>query len=163
MGGRRRASIKALAIIAVLAAAVGISPAAAADIAVWPDQVIPTSANGFVSYATKFYTTNAGGNYYAPLELPVGATITRLTLYRSTFSGAAQTLVALTRMKIGQAGENLAMVDITEANNAITPHSTASVTTPAVEAGYRYFLMFYTYNTTGTGVIHGAKVRYNLP
>ena len=128
--------------------------AEAGSIRIWPDQLRPQS---HLSYSVAemeeryaFYgyvTTGAHDNecyLFAPVDLPAGATVTKLKGYMQGNSDTPFTSVTLYRIRIGNIREQMARVQHDERSGVVTVTDN-TVDYASVKEVYRYYIEVYAY------------------
>ena len=128
--------------------------AQAKSLKIWPEQLIlPDPSTGY--YQTIFEVRNA--TFYAILSLPSGTTITKITYYHSSNSGATS-LVIVRRQKMGGYPENIAQGQSTDSTANTIPVDVVLTGDPVIRSGYRYFVEVSS-NDVSTSV-SGVKIDY---
>lgn len=106
-------------------------------IKIWPDQLKPTYPNA--GYTQSLYAAS-NGEFYAPLSLPVGARIVKLTFFHKGSTAPAYTWVWLGRVKMGAESETLGNLTSTDSSNTIIKLEVPITGDAVIRGGYRYYL-----------------------
>jgi len=131
----------------------------AGSITIWPDQLQPTGVYGPAIYQSiEEVFGSAAVVFYAPVKLPVGATITSVTYYHLGYGSPANTNVSLFRVKFGQTSEMLAYGSSTDASGSITEVPVSITGAATVQGGYRYGVTAASFNSDSA--IRGIKIKY---
>jgi hypothetical protein len=128
--------------------------AEAKSIKIWPDQLIlPDPSSGYVQ--SIWDVRNA--SFYAILNLPSGATITKITYYHRSNSGGT-TSVIVQRMKMGGQPETIADVESADSTGLIIPVNGVPTGDPVIRPGYRYYMEVYSPDISSS--VLGVKITY---
>ncbi len=158
---RRRCAGCLPALVSVLV--VLCAPCEATVLQIWPDQLKPTG------YSTSYYQlpselritdTTKEVDFFAPVSIPVGRTITKMHYYRSAFA-ANPTTVVLYRVKMGQKPSLVALgYSVAVTNGDIVLVSCALGNAVVVEKDYRYFVRVFIDNQDSDTAVQGIKIVY---
>jgi hypothetical protein len=144
----------------VLVSATLLTPivAQAGSLKIWPDQLKATDP-GCAYYQDAYSLAAEGCSFTAPITLPVGARITKITYYRIGYTGAL-TSFNLVRAKMGnepntlaeQGSDNVAEIEAVDVPFTVEPPGD-----PVIRAGYRYHIHV---ESLGWAQFLGAKIDY---
>ena len=140
----------------VLIAVALMTPAVAEakSIKIWPDQLIlQEPSSGY--YRSIYDVRNGSFNFI--LNLPSGATITKITYYHRGNSGA-RTTVDILRVKMGGQPETLWSGESTDSTAEIIPVDLVLTGDPIIRSGYRYYIDVYSPDVSSS--IMGVKITY---
>jgi len=133
---------------------------AAGVIKIWPDQLRVSEPNS--DYGQDVNVAR-NGHFYAPLNLPVGARITKITYYH--WGGdpdvgylPAQTGLEISRMKMGNVDEGLGMGVSTDSTGMVIPVNVTLLGDQIIKAGYRYYIEIWSENMDS--YLLGVKINY---
>ena len=129
--------------------------AQAGSIKIWPDQLKPMVPSGPYQQTISIA---CNGTFYAPLNLPVGAKITKVTYYHYGEAAPAGTSLGIFRLKMGNAREQLAGEASTDSTAAIIPVDLPITGDLSIRAGYRYYVGIVSDNENS--FFMGAKINY---
>jgi len=134
--------------------------AQAGSIKIWPDQ-LKVSEPGCAYYQDVFSLGAEACDFTAPITLPVGARITKITLYRIVYPDATTSL-SLERIKMGNLGiaiaEGEGSISVVEDIEAVNvPFVVDPPGDPVIRAGYRYYIHVW---AGGWAQFRGAKIDY---
>jgi len=148
-------------IVLITAALMAPAISQAGSLKIWPDQLKADVSLGSAYYQTPFNLAAENGMFRAPITLPVGARITKITYYRT---GYAQTSTGFSLMRIKMGNTSDAVADIFEqfsVNGDIeavdVPFHMDPPADRAIRAGYRYFIEV---TSNGWAIFWGAKIDY---
>jgi hypothetical protein len=146
----------------VLVSAALLTPiiAQAGSVKIWPDQLKATDP-GCAYYQDATSLAAESCDFTAPVNLPVGARITKITLYRILYPSATTSL-SLERIKMGNLSNTLAEGEGStnvegEVEVVDVPFTVEPPSDPVVRAGYRYYIHVW---TSGWAQFRGAKIDY---
>ena len=116
--------------------------AEAASIKIWPDQLKPTWSN------SDYYqdVTNArNGTFTAPISLPAGARLSKITYYHwgNDRVPPAMTYLIFFRIKMGNESEELGIGSSQDSTGEIIPVDVQLTGDLIIRAGYRYYIEAY--------------------
>ncbi len=110
---------------------------------VWPDSFsVVDSADEVVKAPDGMRATGATTNaeFVAPVNIPIGRTITRLAYFHLGYNTASGTTVTLYRIWLGKEAEEMASASSTDDTGTIITVVDTTIDTPVVAPGYRYFV-----------------------
>ena len=129
---------------------------AAGSIKIWPDQLIPTDPNTGDYWQSVH---NAGnGNFHAPLKLPIGARITKVTYYHLGRSSEASTFLNVYSIKMGAYAQPVGSGSSTDSTETNIPVEVVLFGDGIIKAGYRYYITVYSANEDS--YFGGVKINY---
>ncbi len=128
----------------------------AKSIKIWPDQLKSIQPNAYDYYQSIAMVIN--GVFEAPLNLPLGARITRVTYYHQGVTSPASTGLYFYCLKMGNEREVLGDESSTDSTLNIIPVDVVLVGDPIIRAGYRYFIRVVSGNYSS--YILGVKITY---
>ena len=140
----------------VLIAVALMTPAVAEakSIKIWPDQLIlQEPSSGY--YRSIYDVRNGSFNFI--LNLPSGATITKITYYHRSNSGGL-TSVIVQRTKMGGQPETIADGESADSTAQIIPVDLVLTGDPIIRSGYRYYIDVYSPDVSSS--ILGVKITY---
>jgi hypothetical protein len=130
--------------------------AQAGSIKIWPDQLIPQVPNKSNPYE-QLVSWVSNNSFYAPLTLPSGATIVKITYYHVGMNPEALTTFSIWRIKMGTFGQMIGEQTSTDSTTVLIPVNVPITGDPIIRAGYRYFLQVF---VNGSSYIYGVKITY---
>ena len=145
--------------IPIVLTAVALMPPAIAEtrhtIKIWPDQLKPMEP------MASIYRQDIGGvfsgEFYASINLPVGARITKITYYHWG-NGSPETQIEILRTKMESWPELLWSAGSTDSTQQVIPVDVSITGDSIIRAGYRYFLRIDSSNSSSH--IKGVKITY---
>ena len=161
MGKVKMVSSWCIPMVLIAVALMTPAVAQAGSIKIWPDQLKADDPPGITYYQTPYTLAAENCTFRAPITLPVGARITKITYYRVGYAQTS-TWFNLGRIKMGTTGDDLAYIleqystntDIEAVN---VPFYADPPADRVIRAGYRYFIEV---NSTGWAQFRGAKIDY---
>jgi len=146
----------ALIIVALMAPAV----AQAGTLQIWPDQLKIENPVPVTGYNQNHLRVGNGG-FSAPLKLPVGTRITKVTYYHLGLSSGAYTYIYIARVKMGNGSEDVWAQSSEDSTGTIipvdVPLSVDPIGDPIIRPGYRYYVIV---NANDASAIFGVKINY---
>ena len=130
--------------------------AEAKSIKIWPDQVKAAQPNIDYYQSVGKCRNNI---FYAPLTLPVGATISRATFYHLGEGSPASTQLLVVRVRMGEVTETLGSGVSADSTGEIIQVDIVSFDDPIIRAGYRYYIFVQSANNNSNFL--GAKITYH--
>jgi hypothetical protein len=117
------------------------------------------SADRFVSTGYSISGTQEGKRctLFAPVDLPVGKTVTKLRYYNRGIDGTAHTTASLNRCKMGSSPKMMAFAQSKGSTGKRTV-TVKKIEYAEVESNYLYFVEITVANQYST--IYGVKVHY---
>ena len=127
----------------------------AGSLKIWPDQLKPTSP-AFSYVQPGFLVSN--GTFYAPVALPSGSRVVKLSYYHRGTSAQASTALSIVRMQMGNASELMGSQSSTDATGTVIPVDVSITGDPIIKKGYRYYVVVSADNTSSN--VQGVKIVY---
>ena len=122
---------------------------------IWPDHLKPVKPNNQYWQDVLMVHNNF---FYAPLALPLGATITKVTYYHLGGTSRASTTVSIIRLKMGNLPETLGSQSSRDSTGEIIPVGVVLTGDPMIRAEYRYYIWVESKNEDS--YFMGAKINY---
>ena len=122
---------------------------------IWPDQLKPMDPNTDAYQQVVSYVSN--GEFFAPLTLPTGATITKITYYHFDSSAPAQTSLFIEGMKMGEFPYTLGYGSSSDSTGAMISVDVDLAPNPTIRAGYRYYIRV---QSSSGSYLMGVKITY---
>ncbi len=127
----------------------------AGSIKIWPDQLKPVIPSAPYQQSVSVV---CNGIFYAPLTLPVGAIITKITYYHMGQTTPAGTSLYIFRLKMGGHREQLAGGTSTDSTGEIIRVDVPTPADSTIRAGYRYYVGINSINENSNFM--GVKITY---
>ncbi len=129
--------------------------AQAGSIKIWPDQLKPVIPSAPYQQSVPAV---CNGIFYAPLTLPVGAMITKITYYHMGQTTPSGTSLYIFRLKMGGHREQLAGGTSTDSTGEIIRVNVPTPADSTIRAGYRYYIGINSINENSNFM--GVKITY---
>jgi hypothetical protein len=133
--------------------------AQAGSIKIWADQLkpsVPSFGGSPVGYMQDFAEVR-NGYFFAPLKLPLGVRITKVTYYHRAFPGAS-TSAWIQRVKMGDYPEVVANGDSIDDSGEIIPVDLVFFGDRIIRPGYRYIVQIFSSNDLS--FVSGVIINY---
>ena len=130
--------------------------AEAKSIKIWPDQMRPIDPTSYYRQEVSYVSNSS---FYAPINVPVGARITKITLYHYGMGSPALTEIQIFRTKMDNVTEFLLSANSSDSTGQVVPVDLSlSAEFGTIRTGYRYFFRVTSQNTASQ--IKGVKITY---
>jgi hypothetical protein len=129
--------------------------AEAKSITIWPDQLKPANPNNDYWQDVSIVR---GGSFYAPLKLPLGARITKITYYHLGMGSEAYTSLMILCTKMGDYPDPLGSESSTDTTEKVVAVEVVLSSGAIIRAGYRYYVFVESLNYDSHFM--GVKITY---